>query len=131
MDPVSENKKKINNSPKGEDTLPKTIDINYLKIQNYRTYHVDGVFGGLTPSGKLYIELFVQRAVTPQIVTHEVTQTGVLGKEVARIEKSGIIREIEAGLIMDIEVAKILRDWLNDKIKFFEENIIFSSGDEA
>ena len=35
--------------------------------------------------------------------------------------KDGIIREIECGLVMDIPIAKTLRDWLDDKIKAYEE----------
>ncbi|MEE9260069.1 MAG: hypothetical protein V3U40_03025, partial [Candidatus Scalindua sediminis] len=91
------------------------ITINYLKTNNYRTYHVDGIFGGITPDTKLYVELFVQRSVTPKVVEHEITEKGTLGKEISRTGKKGIIREIESGLIMDMKVAKIFRDWISKK----------------
>lgn len=103
-------------SPKKTVILPKTIDIHYLKTNNYRTYHIDGIFGGLTGYNKLYIELFIERGATPQITQHEITPEGMIGKEINRAGKKGIIREIEAGLIMDISTAKIIRDWLDEKI---------------
>ncbi len=102
-------------------SLPEIIDIHYLKTNSYRSYHVDGIFGGPTAHGKLYIELFLERSATPQIIQHKVTPEGKLGDEVNRIGKQGIIREIEAGLIMDIKMAKVFSDWLNEKIKVYEE----------
>lgn len=103
-------------------SLPKTVKVNYLKTSSYRTYYIDGIFGGLTPNGKIYMELFIQRLVTPQLIEYEVKEDG-LGKEIERIGKEGIIREIEAGLIMDIEAAKVLRNWIDGKIKKFEEQL--------
>jgi hypothetical protein len=103
--------------------LPKEIDVHYLKTPNYRTFHVDGVFGGLTPNRFLYLELFLQRLATPQIIKHAVTNDGKLGEEIQRIGKKGLIREIEAGLVMDLQVAKILRDWLDKRIKEFSQKV--------
>ena len=105
----------------GEKALPSTVEVNYLKTGSYRTYHVDGVFGGPTAHGKIYVELFLERSVTPQVIQYEVTAEGGLGGEIRRTGKQGIIREVEAGLIMDITVAKAFRDWLDEKIKMYEE----------
>jgi hypothetical protein len=99
----------------------KTIKFNYIKTNNYRTYHVDGVFGGLTAHRKIYMELFLERAVTPQSIDVEVRQDGTLGEEVSRTGKEGLVREIEAGAIMDVSVAEGLRDWLDEKIKQYKE----------
>ena len=99
--------------------LPKSIPVHYIKTNNYRSYHADGVFGGLTPNKKVYMEFFLQRQVTPKIIEYSVTK-GELGAEVKREGKEGFVREIEAGIIMDIDVARVLRDWLDDKIKTVE-----------
>lgn len=107
--------------PRKKKSSLEKVEVHYLKTSNYRTFHVDGIFGGLTPIGKVYIELFIQRSVTPQIIQHEINEDGTLGKEIMREGKKGIIREIESGLIMDIEVAKVLRTWLDEKIKEFEK----------
>jgi len=109
-------KRKISSA---KENLPsqKVVDVNYVKTGSYRTYHVDGMFGGPTAHGKIYIELFIERAVTPQVIQFEVTQEGTLGKEVSRTGKKGIVREIEAGLIMDVAAAKSFGNWLNEKVK--------------
>ena len=104
---------------------PTTIDVHYIKTSSYRTYYVDGVFGGLTPTGKLYMEFFVQRAVTPQIIKYKVTPDGLLSQEeTGRIGKAGIVRQIEAGFEMDIEIAKVLRDWLDKRISNYEKDFL-------
>ena len=99
------------------------VDFHYLKMPGYRTYHVDGFFGGLTPRGTLYMELFVERAVTPQLVRHKIADDGTLGEEVKREGKSGVVREVECGIALDINAAKSCRDWLDDKIKEHEKLI--------
>jgi hypothetical protein len=100
---------------------PKQLQVHYLKTPNYRSYHVDGIFGGVTPSGYLYMELFLQRWATPKSILHEVKEDGSLGKELERDSKSGIIREVEAGLTMDLAAAEVIHGWLGEKIKSLKE----------
>ncbi|MFQ5455286.1 MAG: hypothetical protein ACE5EA_03645 [Nitrospirota bacterium] len=78
------------------------------------------MFGGLTPSGNIYIELFIQRNPTPQIIEHRVKPDGMLGEKIDEQGKKGIIREIESGLIMNMDVAKSFKDWLDNRIKKYE-----------
>lgn len=106
---------------KEKDTKLEEIDFHYLKTHSYRTYHVDGIFGGLTPRGNLYMELFVERGPTPTLIRNKLTKSGKVGDEVIREGKTGFIREIECGLMMDIETAKVIRGWLNTKIEDFEK----------
>lgn len=114
-------KKKATPKRVAKAKLPSKIDINYIKTSDYRTFHVDGVFGGITPSGKMNLILFTQRGVIPQKVTREISEEGFLGGRVAKEGKTGIVREIEAGLVMDLDIAKSLRDWIDDKLKTFEK----------
>ena len=39
---------------KTKNKLSKDIQIHYIKTSSYRTYHVDGAYGGLTPNGNIY-----------------------------------------------------------------------------
>lgn len=103
-----------------------TIELHYLKTKNYRTYYFDGLYGGITPNGKnIYMDIFLERNSTPQIMKHEVID-GTIGKIISKNGKDGIIREVECGLIMDIETARKLRNWLDAKIDEYDE---FVNGD--
>lgn len=96
------------------------IDIHYLKTGNYRIFHVDGAFGGPTPNGQIYMALFVERATIPEVVRYEIKRDGSLSEEISRLGKTGAVREVEAGIIMNLETAKSLREWLNQKITEIE-----------
>ena len=110
--------------PKNEPKTPENIELQYLKTSNYRTYYVSGVFGGGTPNGNIYMELFVERAPTPKIVVHKLGKNGSLGEEIKREGKTGIIREVEAGLVMDLKTASLLKEWLSEKIEQIEKRFL-------
>lgn len=101
--------------------IPSDIAFHYLKTYNYRTYHVDGIFGGPTPNGNIYMELFVERMPTPREVHHKVNQDGTLGEEIQRAGKEGLVREIEAGLVFDLATAEQIQKWLSNKIDILKQ----------
>jgi hypothetical protein len=104
-----------------EKTKITEIDFHYLKTSSYRSYYFNGIFGGLTPNGSIYMELFLERRPTPIKVKHKIKETGEIGDEIEKDTKKGIIREIECGLIMDINTATRLRDWIDGKIEEYEK----------
>jgi hypothetical protein len=48
-----------------------------------------------------------------------------------RIARDGLVRELEANIIMDVGFAKNLVKWLNDKIAFIEKSIEEANKDTA
>jgi hypothetical protein len=112
---------KSNNRKKN---YPKEITFHYIKTPSYRSYHVDGVFGSLTPRGNLYCEFFIDRNVTPQTAVHELSKDGHLsGTPKKTTGKEGFVREIECGIIMDIDTVYNFREWLDDKIEKYKKDI--------
>jgi hypothetical protein len=106
-----------------KNNSPKEILIHYIKTPSYRTYHVDGAYGGLTTKGNIYCEFFVERNVTPQSVLYSVDENGRLGKLKRKTGKEGFVREIECGISLDIKTARALRTWLEEKLKEYDTNI--------
>lgn len=98
-----------------------SLIINYIKTNSYRTYHVDGVHGGLTPKLNLYMDLFIDRNVTPKKIEHKIDDEGTLSKGTVVESLEGAVREIECGLIMDIKTAKSIHKWLGNQINQIEE----------
>lgn len=97
----------------------KELLFHYIKTDNYRTYYSDGFFGGITPKGKIYMEPFIERGSTPQQVKHIISESGNIDAGAILESKKDVIREIECGIIMDIETAKSLVSWLSTKIDEF------------
>jgi len=94
------------------------LEFNFEKSNFFRSIHVDGFFGGVSPANLLlHMAVFNERQPIPQKVFHPV-KDGVLQPETMekRVVRSGLFREVEADLIMNMEVAMALRAWLDEKI---------------
>jgi hypothetical protein len=102
---------------------PSLVQFDYLKSSLFRVMHVDGVHGGISPRGQIQMALFNERLAIPRQTVHELTAAGALGKEVveARVQRKGIVREVEAELLMSIDTAKSVVGWLKERIEQLEE----------
>src|SRR5450755_3231961 len=104
--------------------LPKEIEFDFIKSNFYRVVRGDGVFGGLSPNGSLHLGVYSERIPYPQKMFHKVENGAVGPEETERREgRKGILRELEVGISMDISQAIVLRTWLDDKLKQYEQLI--------
>lgn len=103
------------------------VRYHHIKSNAYRVVHADGVVGGPTPSGLIHVSFFSERQPIPTIIDHAIIVTGegrgVLGEEVAREGKKGVVREIEVGVAMTLDMAKLLHTWLGKHIKDLEDTM--------
>lgn len=111
--------KKSSGSSGGEEV--KRIKIHYLKSPNFRNVFVSGVHGGASHgNGMIYMNLYTDRPPIPQSTVHTV-KDGILQEILEeRVTKKDVIREIETGVIMDLNTAKVIRDWIQKKIESLE-----------
>ncbi len=110
-------------STKAGEQLPSSVMFNYIKSNYFRVVHADGAMGGFTPRGHLFMSLFSERAPLPD-VTVQAVENGQLGKEILEQRKGsseGILRELEVGVVMDLNVAKSLVTWLKERIEIMEQ----------
>ena len=89
------------------DTIPQTINFDFLKSNNFRVVSADGAFVGATQSG-LTVTFFTERQPIPRRVVHKVGRDGVLGEEIVeqRVVRDAVIRDAEVTISMSSEVAK-------------------------
>ena len=94
------------------------VKFHYIKGNFFRVVHMDGVFGGLSPSGDIFASVFSQRPPIPTLTVQSVKETGELGDELMseRAVRDGLVREIEIGLVMRPEVAEQLIKWLQERV---------------
>jgi len=98
----------------------KRIRFDYIKSQFFRTVHVDGIFGGLAPNGKsIRLSIWNERWPIPKQTVYETDELGNLVKEYLeeRITREAIVREVDVDLVLDIECAQQIRDWLSERIE--------------
>jgi hypothetical protein len=100
---------------KKPEKLPSEIKFDYIKSNQFRVVHVDGAHGGVSPKGLIQMAFFSERAPIPQQETYMLEQ-GKLGKCKAVKQRDAIIREVEVETLIDLQVAKVIVQWLGDKI---------------
>ncbi len=113
----------IGSTPTGIDKKEKRVRFDYIKSQSFRSVHVDGVFGGVIPNGKsIRMSIWNERWPIPKQTVHEMDENGIVKGEIIqeRITRDAIVREVEIDLVMDVECAKLMRDWLSTKLEEFE-----------
>lgn len=82
--------------------------------------HVDGAFGGISPRGYIQFTMYNERQAIPRITERHLERSekgaATYGVEHPIESREGFVRELEVGVIMDINTAKKLHAWLGNKI---------------
>jgi len=107
----------------GIDLEKGTISYDYIKGNNFRVIHVDGVYGGNAPQlGVIHMDVFSERWPIPKRTVNRFNPEREIGEEIfeERVTRDAVVREVEAHLVMNIEVATKIRGWLDDKIKSYQ-----------
>lgn len=96
------------------------VEIHYIKCSHFRNIFVSGVYGGFSkPDPRIYMSIFSERMPIPQMTVNTI-ENGSIKSEVETHGKKGVIRDVEANLILDIKTAKMMCEWLQKLIKTAE-----------
>ncbi len=91
----------------------------FVKTPSYRTFHVDGFWGSYSSSGAFSIDLYNQKHEVPKEQVYEIQDENVI--PIDAIQPDYGIREIEACIVLDLNLAVVLRDWLTERIDTAKE----------
>ena len=101
-------------SNKPNDGHPTEYPLFYIRGNYYRMIHVDGIYGGGAPTvGNIVMTVFSHRIALPKSTVNNGQGQEIIERRVA---ENGIENELEASLVMDINTAKIMRQWLDSTI---------------
>lgn len=93
--------------------------IMYLYDEDFKTSYINGAFGAFSAKGDFVMNLFYEGIKRPDETTIEVLQDGNI-VENFNLEGKKITRKIEASVVMNIETAKSICQWLQENIKKVE-----------
>jgi len=102
--------------------IPKKIEYKFKRLNNYNVVNVDGIWGGATTHGKLFMELYSEAPFEIESVTHEV-KDGQIGSEIERLPKTidsdtAITqRLIHTAIVMSPDTAESIGQWMIDEAK--------------
>ena len=100
----------------------KKLTIHNKISPNYKSYHIDGAYGGITTRGYISLSFYAERGPIPKSTDFEVIEnTGLKKIGDSEDSKKGILREFEVGVYLDINTAKELHTYLENKIKELEK----------
>lgn len=102
------------------------VDINYAQSGGFREVACDGVMGGPTPNGKVWLGFYTERFPLPRVTRHSLTRTAsgasVIESPANVVESSeGIVRTLEFGVFLSREEAEHLTGWLASALKTMGE----------
>lgn len=106
----------------------KTVTFKYKFADNYNPVYVNGAYGGVSSRGEIVVNFFLERLPLPNSVTHKVDENGIVGEIIEKENKPkdlnvSSIRFVESGIVVNVETAKQIRDWLDKQIKLLETNV--------
>ncbi|ATP19772.1 hypothetical protein [Sphingobium yanoikuyae] len=101
------------------------MKFHYIKAPQYSEFPMHGVFGGVTTNGQISMAIFSERIPLPKVLTNELTPVeDDPGAYQLTSEKreglDGVVRFVHNNYYFDLNMAKALRDWLDDKIGTIE-----------
>ena len=99
-----------------ETSAEQNVRFKFTKSPSYKDIHIDGIWGGVHPGGYIRMAVFKDLSHLPNVVEYDVSQDGRLGTEISRELPDGITREIEVDISMNLNVAILMRNWLNARI---------------
>ena len=106
-------------------------EAHYIKTGDFKTVLGSGIYGGLTNTGQINMNFFTDRAPIPTKITFDIDpDNGNILGELEREIKEGIIREVHFGVLLDVDTAKSIVSWLNDKIEEYKEYENFASNNK-
>ena len=98
------------------------VRISYPASNDYEVIYANGAHGGITPDGtEIKFDLYQEYGQPPEYETrqiHGVKMGDIVSKQPATPD---IVRERVVGVIMTLDKAEVLANWMIEKIQRFKE----------
>ena len=96
------------------------VEMTFVTSGLHRVIHADGIWGGLTPTGQIRMGIFSESTKDPYSVIYDVS--GAKPREISRnpkpgLELSQVTRLMETDIIMHLNVAESVYEWLGVQIE--------------
>lgn len=100
-----------------------SIKYKYIFKDDYNPRYANGAYGGLTSRGEISVNFFYERPALPKEQIHAI-ENGKIGELISNDPDDNaatLVRVIESGVILNIQTAKQVVDWLQAKISIIEK----------
>lgn len=101
----------------------KQIKFKYVFDKDYNPVYCNGAYGGINPQGDIVANFYFERSPIPNHVIHDInddgTLSGVVSSDPSEVEQY-MIRYVNGGIILNIDSAKSIHEWLGGLISELE-----------
>ncbi len=104
--------------------MAETIRFAYRSSEDYKPSYVNGVHGGLNAAGDVIAHFFTEQRSIDQEEVFNLLPNGEIGDPIITTsanEPIQVTRFIQTGLVMNLETAKQVSEWLDGQITALEE----------
>ena len=105
----------------GNVKIKPEIQFKYVIPEQLPDCYTNGAFGGVTPRGEIHIHFYSERNPVPKEAVASIEKKDGSIKKIEEITGSDVIRLVQASLVMDVNTAVSIRNWLDDRIKNVHE----------
>jgi hypothetical protein len=81
-----------------------SLDFHHVESAGFRTTYASGVVASLSLNGMVNLTFYIDRAPTPDLITYKIDGNKI-GAETNRIVRSGVLRELQQGILVDVQTA--------------------------
>jgi hypothetical protein len=106
------------------------VEFHYRKSAHFRVIFAEGAYGSVTPRGLVHFALYNERAPLPRRTTMTV-RNGEASPETVAESLKGMVREVEADVVMELSTAIVFHDWLGARIAELRSRLNISDDDWA
>ena len=96
-----------------QTTTPKQLTVIYAKNEDYRLFPVTGAHGGITPSGDIILDFFIERQPFPEKLILELGEGQP--KEIKKEGGANLMREMQVGVLLRADIAHKIGKWLLER----------------
>ncbi|MBN1276886.1 MAG: hypothetical protein JXA35_05285 [Deltaproteobacteria bacterium] len=88
----------------------------YVYSDGLKDCYVNGAWGGVTPRKEIHMHLYSERHPIPKSVTHRIDKDGSPENTGEIFVGGDVVRLIQASVVMNVDTAVALRDFLTKMI---------------
>lgn len=97
----------------------KELKFKYVIPDHISDCYVNGLWGGVTPRDEINMHFYSERHPIPKEAIYRMAETSTTSEQSEEPVFGGdVVRLIQASIIMDLNTAIGIREWLDDKISF-------------
>ena len=102
--------------------MVRTVGVRYKCKEGYAPIYANGVYGGVSCCGEIIMHFFTESTEVPIESSIQIVNNKSIGEIVTKPQDIAMVHNkyIETGIIINLQTAKNIKDWLENHITNLE-----------